>query len=160
MDRLIVERKLDSLHRCIERVTSRRPASVEALEADVDLQDVLVLNLSRAVQSPCMRTTPLTGTSSTPSPPTACRISRPSPAPSQTGSMLTRNAVDAGEYAPTSEAIREAVREWKERRDLLGYTVNELRALAQAGLDSGTSSRTMADIKTEARRRLADAGHN
>ena len=36
----------------------------------------------------------------------------------------------------------------------------EPRALAQAGLDSGTSSRTMTDIKTEARRRLADAGHN
>ena len=74
--------------------------------------------------------------------------------------FFVRNAVDTGEYASTSEAIREAVREWKERRDLLGYTVNELRALAQAGLDSGTSSRTMADIKTEARRRLADAGHN
>ena len=52
------------------------------------------------------------------------------------------------------------MREWKERRDLLGYTVNELRALAQAGLDSGTSSRTMAGIKAEARRRLADAGRN
>lgn len=50
MDRLIVERKLDSLHRCIERVASRRPDTVEALQADIDLQDVLVLNLSRAVQ--------------------------------------------------------------------------------------------------------------
>lgn len=50
MDRLIVERKLDSLQRCIERVASRRPPSVEALEADIDLQDILVLNLSRAVQ--------------------------------------------------------------------------------------------------------------
>ena len=50
MDRLIIERKLDSLQRCIERVTSRRPPSVETLEADIDLQDVLVLNLSRAVQ--------------------------------------------------------------------------------------------------------------
>lgn len=50
MDRLIVERKLDSLHRCIQRVASRRPGTVEALQADIDLQDVLVLNLSRAVQ--------------------------------------------------------------------------------------------------------------
>lgn len=50
MDRLIVERKLDSLQRCIERVTTRRPGSVEALKADIDLQDVLVLNISRAVQ--------------------------------------------------------------------------------------------------------------
>lgn len=50
MDRLIVERKLDSLRRCLARIASRRPATVDALEADLDLQDVLVLNLSRAVQ--------------------------------------------------------------------------------------------------------------
>lgn len=50
MDRLIVERKLDSLQRCVARIVSKSPASVAALEADVDLQDVLVLNLSRAVQ--------------------------------------------------------------------------------------------------------------
>src|SRR5690625_2612790 len=50
MDRLIVERKLDSLHRCITRIASKQPATAESLEADVDLQDILVLNLSRAVQ--------------------------------------------------------------------------------------------------------------
>ena len=50
MDRLIVERKLDSLQRCLVRIASRRPGDVAALEADLDLQDVLVLNLSRAVQ--------------------------------------------------------------------------------------------------------------
>ena len=47
MDRLIVERKLDSLQRCIRRIRDKRPDSVEALAADADLQDVLVLNLSR-----------------------------------------------------------------------------------------------------------------
>lgn len=50
MDRLIVERKLDSLQRCLARVASRCPPDVETLEADLDLQDVLVLNLSRVVQ--------------------------------------------------------------------------------------------------------------
>jgi antitoxin ParD1/3/4 len=68
---------------------------------------------------------------------------------------FVRGAVDAGEYASTSEAIREAVREWKERRDLLGYTVDDLRKLVQEGIDSGTSSRpAMADVKAEARRRF------
>ncbi|MBH0239409.1 type II toxin-antitoxin system ParD family antitoxin [Methylobrevis albus] len=68
---------------------------------------------------------------------------------------FVRKAVDAGEYASTSEAIREAVREWKERRDLLGFTVDELRDRVQDGIDSGPSSRaTMADVKAEARRRL------
>jgi antitoxin ParD1/3/4 len=66
-----------------------------------------------------------------------------------------RHAVDAGEYASTSEAIRHAVREWKERRDLLGYTVEELRGLAQEGLQSGPAvPLSMEDIKAEARRRL------
>jgi antitoxin ParD1/3/4 len=71
---------------------------------------------------------------------------------------FVRKAVDAGEYASTSEAIRDAVREWKERRDLLGYTIEDLRGLAQEGLDSPTSSRaTVADVKMEARRRFGDA---
>ncbi|TWT17274.1 hypothetical protein FQY83_17145 [Luteimonas marina] len=48
MDRLIVERKLDSLHRCLQRIASRRPADVDALQTDLDLQDVLVLNCWRA----------------------------------------------------------------------------------------------------------------
>ena len=50
MDRLIIERKLDSLWRCLERVRSRTPANASDLVNDLDLQDVLVLNLSRAVQ--------------------------------------------------------------------------------------------------------------
>jgi len=67
-----------------------------------------------------------------------------------------RSSVDAGEYASTSEAIREAVREWKERRDLLGYTAEELRELVDEGLVSGRSDHTfMADVKAAARTRLA-----
>ncbi|MBZ9763577.1 MULTISPECIES: type II toxin-antitoxin system ParD family antitoxin [unclassified Mesorhizobium] len=47
------------------------------------------------------------------------------------------NVVAAGEYASASEVIRDALRQWKERRDLLGYTVEELRELVQEGIDSG-----------------------
>ena len=68
---------------------------------------------------------------------------------------FVRGAVKTGEYASTSEAIRDAVREWKERRDLLGYTVEELRELAREGLKSGPSTRqSMAEVKAEARRRF------
>ncbi len=67
-----------------------------------------------------------------------------------------REAVESGEFASTSEAIRDAVRQWKERRDLVGYTVNELRELAQEGIESGPSRHaSMDDIKAEARRRFA-----
>ena len=71
---------------------------------------------------------------------------------------FVRSAVEAGEYASTSEVIREAVREWKERRDLLGYTAEEVRTLVLEGLDSGPSARlSMADVKAEARLRLETA---
>jgi len=71
---------------------------------------------------------------------------------------FVRNAVETGEYASTSEVIRDAVREWKERRDLLGYTVEELRGLVQEGLASGPSEyASMDEVKAEARRRLKDS---
>jgi uncharacterized protein YutE (UPF0331/DUF86 family) len=50
MDRDVIERKLEALRHCIARVRAKRPPTAESLAADADLQDVLVLNLSRAVQ--------------------------------------------------------------------------------------------------------------
>lgn len=50
MDRVVVDQKLESLRRCVARVMAKRPDSVAELVADVDAQDVIVLNLSRAVQ--------------------------------------------------------------------------------------------------------------
>lgn len=50
MDRDVIERKLEALRHCIARVRVKRPPTAESLAADADLQDVLVLNLSRAVQ--------------------------------------------------------------------------------------------------------------
>jgi antitoxin ParD1/3/4 len=50
------------------------------------------------------------------------------------------DAVMAGEYASASEVIRDALRLWKERRDLFGYTVEELRTLIQEGIDSGPAA--------------------
>ena len=47
------------------------------------------------------------------------------------------DVVAAGEYASVSEVIRDALRQWKDRRDLHGYTVEELRKLVQEGIDSG-----------------------
>lgn len=66
------------------------------------------------------------------------------------------NAVAAGEYASASEVIRDALRQWKERRDLFGYSIEELRALIQEGIDSGPGRfSSMDEIKKEARSRLA-----
>ncbi len=46
----VINNKLESLQRCLARIEDRCPATLEALVADLDAQDVMVLNLSRAVQ--------------------------------------------------------------------------------------------------------------
>lgn len=50
MDRPVIEQKLESLRRCIARIQQKCPATAQALAVDVDLQDIIALNLSRAVQ--------------------------------------------------------------------------------------------------------------
>lgn len=50
MDKLILGEKLEALHRCVRRVEERRAASADELRSDVDRQDIVALNLTRAVQ--------------------------------------------------------------------------------------------------------------
>ena len=50
MDSSLISQKLESLRRCLVRVQTRCPATHVALSADIDAQDVVVLNLSRAIQ--------------------------------------------------------------------------------------------------------------
>lgn len=47
----VVVRKLDTLSRCLARVIENTPPSLEALLFDYMRQDVIVLNLERAVQA-------------------------------------------------------------------------------------------------------------
>jgi uncharacterized protein YutE (UPF0331/DUF86 family) len=50
MDRDLIEQKIESLRRCVARVRQKCPATAEQLANDVDAQDILTLNLTRAVQ--------------------------------------------------------------------------------------------------------------
>ena len=50
MDREVIEQKLESLRRCLKRIAEKCPAESEKLINDLDLQDIIALNLSRAVQ--------------------------------------------------------------------------------------------------------------
>ena len=71
---------------------------------------------------------------------------------------VVREAVESGEYASSSEVMREALREWKRRRALERKEVEGLRRLWQEGLESGPERfADMAAIKAEARRRLVEA---
>jgi len=50
MDRDVIADKLESLRRCLERVRDRCPVTPEELMANIDAQDIVALNLTRAVQ--------------------------------------------------------------------------------------------------------------
>lgn len=70
-----------------------------------------------------------------------------------------RAAVEAGEYASTSEVLRDALRLWEARRELRARDVEELRLRWKAGKASGLAgeikmSDLIADEKAgKARRR-------
>lgn len=52
---------------------------------------------------------------------------------------VLRSAVASGEYASVSGVIREALRDWKLKRKVEATELDELRRLAQGGINSGPS---------------------
>ncbi|HEY1425945.1 MAG TPA: type II toxin-antitoxin system ParD family antitoxin [Caulobacteraceae bacterium] len=64
-----------------------------------------------------------------------------------------RAAVRSGDYASSSEVIRDALRDWSDRRE----ERDRLRRLVEEGIASGVAPRrrTAAEINAEGRRRLA-----
>ena len=69
-----------------------------------------------------------------------------------------KSAVETGEYATTSEAVREALREWQWKRELRGKELDRLRQAWQEGIASGPAvPLDFAEVRAEARRRLKKA---
>jgi antitoxin ParD1/3/4 len=69
-----------------------------------------------------------------------------------------RDAIAKGEYASTSEAIRDALRMWKHDRDARAAALDELRRLWREGIESGPSAPLDAEsIKRRGRERLAES---
>ena len=67
-----------------------------------------------------------------------------------------RQAVATGEYASTSEVIRDALRAWKQVRQGRAVVIDELRRLWRDGVESGESAPFDGeDIKRRGRERLA-----
>lgn len=50
IDKKVIEEKLISLNRCLERIKLHTPITVEVLQTDFDAQDIISLNIQRAVQ--------------------------------------------------------------------------------------------------------------
>lgn len=71
---------------------------------------------------------------------------------------VLKSAVDSGEYATTSEIIREALRDWQRQRALRGEELNRLRALWNEGKASGAPEELDSrQTRDEAKRRLQKA---
>jgi len=65
-------------------------------------------------------------------------------------------AVATGEYATTSEIVREAIRDWQFKRELRQEDIRRLRQLWDEGKGSGSAiSADFEATRQEARRRLA-----
>lgn len=68
---------------------------------------------------------------------------------------LVRQAVESGEYASSSEVIRDALRGWKIKRALQEQQIEELRRLWQEGITSGPGQfESIDDLLQEAERRF------
>lgn len=68
---------------------------------------------------------------------------------------FVRDVVESGEYASSSEVIREALQDWKQKRLLQLQNIDKVRRLWQEGIDSGAGQYTDIEaIKQEARRHL------
>jgi antitoxin ParD1/3/4 len=79
--------------------------------------------------------------------------------PQQAATM--REAVEAGEYATTSEIVREAMRDWLTKRELRQDDVRRLRQLRDEGKASGKPEPVDFDqLRKEARQRLVKGSSN
>lgn len=56
---------------------------------------------------------------------------------------MVKGAVEQGDYASTSEVIREALRDWKMKREMRAQKLAELKAEIQLGLDDIEAGRVV-----------------
>jgi uncharacterized protein YutE (UPF0331/DUF86 family) len=50
MDRIVIDQKLESLRRCLARIRTKLPLTSDTFKTDFDVQDIISMNLTRAVQ--------------------------------------------------------------------------------------------------------------
>jgi antitoxin ParD1/3/4 len=72
--------------------------------------------------------------------------------------LTLKTAVETGEYATTSEIVREALREWQWKRELRGEDLKRLREHWHEGKASGKATTLdLAKTREQARLRLKKA---
>jgi antitoxin ParD1/3/4 len=73
---------------------------------------------------------------------------------------LLRQAVDTGEYASSSEVVRDALRDWTQKRNLRQQGVEELRQVWQQAIENKKPGVPVEDVLDRLERRyqaMADA---
>ena len=75
--------------------------------------------------------------------------------------LSLKAAVEAGEYATTSEIVREAIRDWQFKREMRQEDIRRLREAWDSGKASGQAAPLgFDDLRREARQRLKLASGN
>jgi antitoxin ParD1/3/4 len=73
---------------------------------------------------------------------------------------LLRQAVDTGEYASNSEVVRDALRDWTQKRNLRRQGIEELRQVWQQAIENRKPGVPVEDVLDRLERRyqaMADA---
>ena len=73
---------------------------------------------------------------------------------------LLRQAVDTGEYASSSEVVRDALRDWTQKRNLRQQGIEELRQVWQQAIENRKPGVPVEDVLDRLERRyqaMADA---
>lgn len=73
---------------------------------------------------------------------------------------IVRSAVDTGEYASSSEVVRDALRDWTQKRSLRQQGVEELRQVWQQAIKDKTPGVPVDDVLNRLERKyqaMADA---
>ena len=71
--------------------------------------------------------------------------------------QMVKDAVRSGDYASTSEVVRDALRDWQYRQELRKAELNRVRHAWQTGIDSGDPEPFDANkIRKKARARLTE----
>ena len=50
MNSILIRTKLESLRKCLDRIESKKPETLDVLLQDIDVQDIISLNLERSIQ--------------------------------------------------------------------------------------------------------------
>jgi antitoxin ParD1/3/4 len=71
---------------------------------------------------------------------------------------VLKSAVETGEYATTSEIVREALRDWQWKREMRDEELSRLRELWREGKASGSAAPLdLAETREAARKKLGKA---